>query len=76
MKEILESIRSLTQTIALITIYAESKKFSTDGDMKKVDLYIEWAAEFETLNKNRVWDCDFYESVDEFTENKISTYKK
>lgn len=35
-----------------------------------LDLMIEWTNEFEEINKDREWDGEFYEEVDEFMNNK------
>ncbi len=33
---------------------------------------IEWASEFEELNKDRQWDGEFYEEIDAFVTKKIN----
>lgn len=45
------------------------------GTIRLYELAEEWTDKFEELNKNREWNGEFFEEIDDFISEKLKTLK-
>ena len=73
-----EKIYSLCEAVADIAFIAAVKSYQTNDSRKKFTQFIEWAMEFEYLNKEVEWGVNFQpeyiDSIYHFTIFKINQW--
>ena len=65
------------EVVSAITFYLHNlPEIVIDGGTGRLyELAEKWTDKFEELNKNREWDGEFFEEIDDFMSEKLETLK-
>ena len=65
------------EVVSAITFYLHNHpEIVIDGGTGRLyELAEEWTDKFEELNKNREWDGEFFDEIDDFMSEKLETLK-
>lgn len=74
-----KKVDSLCEAVADITQIATRERFRIEDSRMQIALYIEWAAQFESIHKNIDWGtnspCEYLEAIEYFTAFKLKCYQ-
>lgn len=65
----------LCETVFDVTGVMLSLGFYSGDSRRDAQLAVEWSEEFETKNKDREWDGEYLEEIEEFTKQKIHEFR-
>lgn len=66
--------KKMNETIADISYIAGYRRFYSGNSRIDVSVFINWAKEFEEMNKNEVWeDRDYMIEIELFANQKINS---